>query len=150
MSEATKPVEAPTKQATAGDVMGKLMDRLDAMAPPQAAKNPDKWPARTCPDICPPGFAIITDQFGQGRKLVHLLMVMDHAQEVIPMEAQFGGRPMLAGQLVDKVNSNQMIVEQFSPYPKGHIKKGAGRLFIHRNYIERDGVFRHPSIVGKA
>lgn len=124
------------------DALTKLSERMDNR--PVRPRSEMNFKRKPVPDVCPPGYAIITDNMGRGRKMVHLLMVMDHAQEVFPMEQQFGGRHMMTGGLVDKVGAGQLIVEQFCPYPPGHIRKGTGKLFNTAGYVNVGGVFyRH-------
>lgn len=137
------------KAASVNDVLQKMIDRLESQEAVKGPKFDRSYKRPAPPAKCPPGYAIVTDHRGVGRKMIHLAFVMRPQQEVRPMEQQFGGRAMLTGQLYDMVNSRQLIVEQFSPYPKGHVVRGNGATFNANGYTEIDGVFYHQHALPK-
>lgn len=146
--DSDKPTAPPVaEKATVNDVLSKLVERLEAQEVAKPAKFDRNYKRPEPPKICPPGYAIVTDHRGVGRKMVHLAFVMKPQQEVRPIEMQFGGRAMLTGQLYDLVTSRQLIVEQFCPYPPGHVVKGNGATFPANGYTNVDGVYYHQHAV---
>lgn len=88
------------------------------------------------------GYAVISDYNGAGRKRVPMFMVMVHGSVVKPMHSMNGRAT--TGALFDKIKHREITVEQFTPYPQGHLLRGHGRIFDHEGYKAVDGTFYHP------
>ena len=89
-----------------------------------------------------PGYAIISDYDGAGRKRVPAFMVMAHGSVMKPMHSMMGRAT--TGALYDKIKHREIVVEQFTPYPQGHLLRGHGRYFPHDSYINVGGTFFSP------
>lgn len=85
------------------------------------------------------GYAVISDYNGVGRKQVPAFMVMVHGSIVKPMHSMNGRAA--CGALYDKIKHREIVVEQFTPYPQGHLLSGHGRMFNHEGYkLDRKSV----------
>lgn len=91
------------------------------------------------------GYAVISDYNGAGRKRVPMFMIMVHGSVVKPMHSMHGRAS--TGALYDKIKHREIVVEQFTPYPQGHLLSGHGRIFNHEGYKLVDGTWYNPRYV---
>jgi hypothetical protein len=125
-------------------ILARVAESMEANQPRKSGNSRRVWPEREIPEKVGPGYAIVSDEHSQSPKLVPVYFVMQHSSKVRPMERQFSGAPVMTGALVDKVNSRQMIVQQFAKLPDGHLVKGHGKYFDYSTYKLIDGVYYHP------
>lgn len=79
---------------------------------------PGKWPVAPIPAKCKPGYAVITDGDGNAPRLIEarLIMATSTTSMLRPIEGRERGE-IACGQLITQINSGEIIVQQFTPYP---------------------------------
>lgn len=116
---ATKPAEdaAVSKFAGLGDEIAQALDAAQkSNKVPYIA--PGKWPVPPIPAKCKPGYAVITDCDGNVPRVVEarLVMAINTTSMLRPIEGRERGE-ITCGQAITSVNSGEIIVQQFTPYP---------------------------------
>ena len=114
------------------------------------------WPKRQIPDRVQPGYAVVSDQFGNNPKLVEIYMLCSGssgAVRVLPIEGRIRGE-VIPGALLDAVRKGYLVPVQWAPYPEfrddgqPHVKFGALAYppSNPQHYDKVDGVLYHKQL----